>query len=63
MTDLKTDASLLEALKRAAGRPLSQDEVERQRVSFVIGMLDEKNTMTKEDVRRVLDRHKGETQQ
>lgn len=63
MPELKTDQRLLDALEQAASRELSHEEIERQRVSFVMGMLDQNNTMTREEVRDVLNRHMGEQRQ
>src|SRR5215831_2846946 len=37
VVELKTRESLLSALKRAAARPLTEEELEKQRVSFIVG--------------------------
>jgi len=59
MTELKTQQSLLDALKKAAQRPMNADELHRQRVSFIMGSLDVDSTITREDVEEILARHEG----
>lgn len=53
LTNLKTDEALLQKL-REAKKP-SRAEVREQRVSFVFGSLDSGNTMTKEQVRKLVE--------
>lgn len=59
MTNLKTKPSTIEALKRAASQPLTSEEVERQRVSFIMGTLKENSPVTRAKVEEVLARHSG----
>jgi hypothetical protein len=61
MNQLKTDPKLLDALKRAARQTLTADEIEKQRVSFVMGSLSEKNTVTRSQVTKILAVHEGRT--
>lgn len=59
LNEIRTDADLLRRLKEAARRPVTAEELQRQRVSFVFGNMDEKSSMTRGDVERVLDRADG----
>lgn len=49
ISDVKTDPKLLEAL-RQSHRPLTQDELFEQRVSFIAGSVD----IPKSEIRRIL---------
>ena len=60
MTELKTKASTLRALEDAVRRPLTSEEIEKQRVSFVMGSLDAESSMTREKVERLLAEQRGE---
>jgi len=53
---LKTDSSVLEAIERAASKPVSADELREQRVSFVFASLDKDSNMTREQVRREIEK-------
>jgi hypothetical protein len=59
MVELKTRESLLSALKRAATRPLTAEEVEKQRVSFIVGSLKESSGVTRARIREVLAQQEG----
>lgn len=59
MTDLKTNESLLHALKRAASHTPTAEELHRQRVSFILGSLREESTVTRERVQEVLAEQEG----
>lgn len=59
MTNIRTEAGLLERLKIASSRRLTLDEIERQRVSFIMGMVGNKSGVTREKVRAVLDKQEG----
>ena len=59
VTDLHTNDDLLKALRASSSRELSADQIEMQRLSFVIGSLDEENDMTREEVQSVLNRQDG----
>jgi hypothetical protein len=59
MTELKTKESTLTALKKAARQRLTQDEIQKQRVSFVMGSLDAKSSITREKVERLLSEQRG----
>jgi hypothetical protein len=57
--DLKTNSSLLEALKRASKRGPSSEEIEKQRLSFVMGSLKSTNHITRAEVQQILNNHEG----
>lgn len=59
MTELKTDESLLNALRSAAKRVPSAEELEQQRVSFVMGSLGRKSTTTRAQVEEMLAKQEG----
>jgi hypothetical protein len=59
MTQLKTDQSLIDALERAAKTPISSEELERQRVSFIMGSLKLNSDMTRARVEQILAHQKG----
>jgi Ca2+-binding EF-hand superfamily protein len=59
MTQLKTKESTLKALEKAAHRPLTSDEIQQQRVSFVMGSLDADNSITREKVEKLLAEQRG----
>ena len=61
MTGIQTDASLLEALRKAAGKQLSAEQLRRQKVSFIMGSLNKDSTITREFVEKELRRIDGET--
>jgi hypothetical protein len=59
MTELKTKKSTLQALEKAAGRPLTAEEIQKQRISFIMGSLDAKSPITREKVERLLAEQRG----
>lgn len=59
MTDLRTDEALLRKLTEAASSSPSLEQLDRQRLSFVMGALPEDNQMTREQVQSVLERQEG----
>lgn len=59
MTELRTRESLLKALEKAASRRLTPEEVEGQRVSFIMGSLKEESSVTRSRVREVLAEQQG----
>ncbi|HMV21906.1 MAG TPA: hypothetical protein PKL28_04405 [Rhodocyclaceae bacterium] len=56
---LKTNGALLEALKNAASKKPSAREVQEQRVSFVLGSMSSKSSVTREHIRQVIDEQEG----
>jgi hypothetical protein len=59
MTDLKTNESLLSALRAATTRTPTAEELNKQRVSFIIGTLKESSGVTRSKVQEVLDKQEG----
>jgi hypothetical protein len=62
MSDLRTDESLLAALRKATSRTPSHDQIERQRISFIMGALSDDSDMTREQIQDVLERQEGKKQ-
>lgn len=59
LNELKTDPSLLEALKRSAGHKPTAAEIEEQRLSFVMGALKTSNNITRAEVQDILAQQGG----
>ncbi|MCW2310276.1 hypothetical protein [Rhodobium gokarnense] len=59
MTKLRTSDALLKALEESSPRRPSRAQMEKQRLSFVMGSLDEENDMTREEVQSVLEQQDG----
>ena len=59
MAELKTRPDLLAALRRATTREMSANEVYAQKVSFIMGSLDEKSSVTRSFVEKVLAKQEG----
>lgn len=56
---LKTDSSLLSALKAATSKRQTSDELLEQRVSFIFGSIKAGNGVTREHIREVLVEQQG----
>lgn len=59
MPELKTDPELLAALKRALSLPQSPEEVQQQRLSFIMGSLKTTNEITRAEVKQILAQQEG----
>ena len=59
MKPVYTDSALLERLRLAAQRPMSREEVRRQKISWVLGNLPFDSTVTREEVEAAIARHEG----
>lgn len=59
MPELKTDARLLERLERAAKTPTSPAQIEKQRISFIMGSISEKSLVTRHEVTKILAAQNG----
>ena len=57
--DLKTDPILLAALQASLAQPQTPEEVEQQRLSFVMGSLKSSNGITRARVREILALQEG----
>lgn len=53
----KADATLLARLKTAAKSPLTQSDIEQQRISFVYSIVGGRKDMTREKVEDLLKLH------
>ena len=54
MNDLKTDPALLRAIHAAIQRKPTADEVNRQRVSFIMSAVNERGDVTEQQIKAVL---------
>lgn len=59
MTEIRTCEKLLRALKESSSREPSFDRLDKQRISFVMGSLPDRNSMSRDDVQIVLERQEG----
>ncbi len=59
MTKLKTDESLLNKLRDATTRLPTAEELEKQRLSFVMGSLGKNSTATRAQVEEMLAKQEG----
>jgi hypothetical protein len=59
MTELKTSKELLQALRNSATRLPTAEELEKQRVSFVMGSLGKNSTATRAQVEEMLAKQEG----
>lgn len=57
---LRTDESLLKALREAAISKMTAAELREQRISFILGTLKEDSGVTREKVEQVLAKQHGE---
>lgn len=56
---LKTDEKLIKRLRKAASKPLTKEELARQRVSFVFGNLPSKSNITRDHVAEKIKKNEG----
>ena len=59
MTEIKTDESLLSALRKASTRSPTAEELRRQRISFVMGSLKADSDVTRARVEELLELQEG----
>jgi hypothetical protein len=59
MTELKTNESLLAALRRASTRTPTAEEVEKQRISFIMGSVKKSSGVTRARIQEVLAQQEG----
>jgi Fic family protein len=57
--ELKTDPALLAALQRALAMPQTPEDVDQQRLSFVMGSLKSTNGITRAQVQEILAQQEG----
>ena len=56
---LKTDAGVIRRLHKSASKPVTKDELARQRVSFVYGNLPNKSGITRDRVAERIKANEG----
>ncbi len=56
---LKTDDALIKRLEESAKKPITKEELMRQRVSFVYGNLPSDSTVTRDRVAEKIKRNEG----
>ena len=61
LENLKTDASLLEALEKSSAMKPNADELLEQRVSFIYGSLKPESGITHERIKQILVEQEGRT--
>ena len=59
IASLKTDKALLERLEESAKKPMTREELKRQRVSFVYGNLPNDSEITRDRVAKKLESNEG----
>lgn len=59
MTNIQTNPELLEALRAASKRPLSEKELHEQRISFIMASIKNPEGVTRQKVAEILERHEG----
>ncbi len=59
MGEAKTSERLLKALRRASKHTLTAEEIERQRVSFIMGSLEPDSNVTRDRVEKILAKQEG----
>lgn len=61
MQNLKSNPGLLQALQQSVSRTISATERTNQRVSFIMGSLDDKSQVDRKDVEQYVAREMGTT--
>lgn len=59
MTKFKTDRTLMDVLRAAAGAKMTREQIRSQKVSFVMSAIDEKTGVSRADVERMIDENEG----
>jgi len=60
MTNLKTKESTLDALRDAAKVPATPAVLRRQRISFIMGSLNNESSVTRAQIKEILAKQEGE---
>lgn len=55
--DLRTDPTVLAALKKAATTKVTANEIAEQRISFVYGAMNASSAITREQVKKIVVSH------
>lgn len=61
MTLIKTSPKLLERIQQAATSDLSPEDLHAQRVSFAMGAVSSKGTITRDQVERIVSKQQGKS--
>ncbi len=59
MTELKTQESLLNALRNALRHQPTHEELRKQRISFIMGCIGNSSNVTRSRVQEILDKQEG----
>jgi hypothetical protein len=59
MNNVQTDPKLLEALSAAAKRPITAEELRRQKVDYIVSSLSDDHTITADRVEQELQKLHG----
>ena len=59
MKEIRTDPDLIEALHRSAGQEMTEEEIRKQKISFIMGTLSFDSKITREEVADCIDRMAG----
>lgn len=59
MPELETAKALLDALRQASSHNPTAEELQRQRVSFIMGSLKPNSSVTRDRVQKVLEQQEG----
>lgn len=59
MPELKTEQALLDALRQASSHSPTAEELQQQRVSFIMGSLKSSSSVTRDRVQKVLAEQEG----
>ena len=59
-TGTKPNKELERRLKKAASKPMTKEEIRRQRISFVYGNMPSRIGITRDQVAELLDKHDGQ---
>ncbi len=57
--EYKTDEKALQAILKAASRKPTEDEIRKQRISWVFGQIGRKSKITKDELKKILDSCEG----
>ncbi|MGF6118709.1 hypothetical protein ABIE30_003634 [Janthinobacterium lividum] len=58
---MKTSPTLLEAMKQAIHHKPTEEQIRKQRISFIYGSLDKDSILARDRIENVLDVHEGRT--
>lgn len=56
---IKTNDSLLNDIKTAAQQEVTRADIEKQRISYVYGFMGHESTITRSEVKRLMEKQEG----